>query len=58
MDPGKRDEEAVKRRPTTRQPPASTRQPKDRGDDSLDDVERATPQGERDFDPNVNQRPR
>jgi hypothetical protein len=58
MDPKTRDHESRKRRPKTERPPATTRTPK--GDERQDpgDVERATERGEREFDPNVNQRPR
>jgi hypothetical protein len=56
MDPKSR--EPKKDRPKTHRPPATARTPK--GDESQDvgDVERATQRDERDFDPNVNQRPR
>lgn len=55
-DPKTRD--TKKQRPRTERPPAAARRPK--GDESQDsgDVERATQRGEREFDPNVNQRPR
>jgi hypothetical protein len=58
MDPKTRDHESRKGRPKTERPPATARTPKggERGD--AGDVERATQRGERDFDPNVNQRPR
>ena len=58
MDPKTRDHDTEKGRPKTERPPAAARRPK--GDENQDtgDVERATQRGERDFDPNVNQRPR
>jgi hypothetical protein len=57
MDPKTRDHESKKRRPKTERPPATVRTPK--GDQRQDpgDIERATERGEREFDPNVNQRP-
>lgn len=56
MDPKTRD--SKKGRPKTERPPATARTPK--GGESQDegDIERATQRDERDFDPNVNQRPR
>ena len=58
MDPKARDQESKRGRPKTERPPATARTPK--GDEGRDvgDIERATQRGERDFDPNVNQRPR
>jgi hypothetical protein len=41
-----------------RQPPATARTRKDNERQDAGDIERATERGERDFDPNVNQRPR
>ena len=57
MDPKTRDNEPKKDRPKT-EPPATGRTPKGGEDPDAGDIERATPRGERDFDPNVNQRPR
>ena len=50
--------EPKKDRPKTERPPETARTPK--GDESQEpsDTERATQRGDRDFDPNVNQRPR
>jgi hypothetical protein len=56
MDP--RTRESKKDRPKTERPPAAARTPKGGEDQDTGDVERATRRGERDFDPNVNQRPR
>lgn len=49
-----------KGRPKTARPPNTARKPKEtsRDDRSPGDIERATERSERDFDPNVNQRPR
>ena len=55
MDPKTR--EPRKEWPKTEQPPAA-RLPKGGESEDVGDVERATRRGERDFDPNVNQRPR
>ena len=55
MDPETR--EPKKDRSKTERPPA-TRSPKGGEGEDVGDVERATKRGERDFDPNVNQRPR
>jgi hypothetical protein len=58
MDPKTRDHETKKRRPKIEWPPATVGTPKgDEGED-VGHIERATQRGERDFDPNVNQRPR
>ena len=56
MDPKTR--EPKKDRPKTDRPPATARTPKGNEEQDPGDVERATQRGERDFDPNVNQRPR
>jgi hypothetical protein len=56
MDPKTR--EPKKDRPKTERPPATTRTPKDNEGQGPGDVERTTGRDERDFDPNVNQRPR
>jgi hypothetical protein len=56
MDPKTR--ELKKDRPKTERPPATARTPKGNEGQDPGDVERATERGERDFDPNVNQRPR
>jgi len=56
MDPKTR--EPRNDRPKTERPPATTRTPKGGESEDVGDVERATQRGERDFDPNVNQRPR
>ena len=56
MDPKAR--EPKKDRPKTERPPATARTPKGGERQDPGDVERATHRGERDFDPNVNQRPR
>lgn len=62
-----RDEEAATMDPKTREPkkgrpkaeqPPTVRTPKDGESQDVGDVERATQRGEREFDPNVNQRPR
>ena len=55
MDPKTR--EPKKGRPKAEQPP-TVRTPKDGESQDVGDVERATQRGEREFDPNVNQRPR
>jgi hypothetical protein len=49
-----------KDRPKTERPPVTARKPKEtnRDDRKAGDMERATERSERDFDPNVNQRPR
>jgi hypothetical protein len=60
------DEEAATMDPKThdpkkdrpQRPPTTVRTPKGGESEDVGDVERATPRGERDFDPNVNQRPR
>ena len=56
MDPKTR--EPKKDRPKTERPPATVRTPKVDERQDPGDVERATERGEREFDPNVNQRPR
>ena len=56
MDPNTHDPK--KDRPKTERPPTTVRTPKGGESEDVGDVERATPRGERDFDPNVNQRPR
>ena len=56
MDPKTR--EPKKDRPKTERPPATIRTPKGNERQGPGDVERATQRGEREFDPNVNQRPR
>lgn len=56
MDPKTREPD--KDRPKTERPPATIRTPKGGESQDVGDIERATPRRERDFDPNVNQRPR
>lgn len=56
MDPKTR--ESKKGRPRTERPPATVRTPKGGESQDAGDIERAIERGERDFDPNVNQRPR
>ena len=56
MDPKTQDPK--KDRPKTERPPAGARTPKGGEGQEPGDIERATPSRERDFDPNVNQRPR
>jgi hypothetical protein len=56
MDPKTR--EPRKDRPKTERPPATVRTPMRNEGQDVGDVERATQRGEREFDPNVNQRPR
>ena len=58
MDPKTRDHESKKDRPKTERPPATSRTSKSGESQDPGDIERATQRGERDFDPNVNQRPR
>jgi hypothetical protein len=52
--------EPKKDRPKTERPPETARTPKGGSDQGNEpsDTERATQRGDRDFDPNVNQRPR
>ena len=50
--------EPKKRHPKTERPPVTARTPKGGEGHERSDTERATERGERDFDPNVNQRPR
>jgi hypothetical protein len=50
--------EPRKDRPKTERPPATARNPKGGEGQEPVDIERATERGGRDFDPNVNQRPR
>ena len=50
--------EPKKDRPKTERPPETARKPKGGEGQAPSDIERATQRGERDFDPNVNQRPR
>jgi hypothetical protein len=50
--------EPKKDRPKTERPPAAARTPKGGEGQEPGDIERATQRGDRDFDPNVNQRPR
>jgi len=50
--------EPKKRHPKTERPPVTARTPKGGEGHEPSDTERATERGERDFDPNVNQRPR
>jgi hypothetical protein len=47
-----------KDRSKTERPPAGARNPKGGEGQEPGDVERATQRGDRDFDPNLNQRPR
>jgi hypothetical protein len=47
-----------KDRPKTERPPVTARTPKSGVGQEPSDTERATQHGDRDFDPNVNQRPR
>jgi hypothetical protein len=56
MDPKTR--ESRKGRPKTERSPATVRTPKDGESQDAGDIERATQRDERDFDSNVNQRPR
>jgi hypothetical protein len=58
MDPKTRGHETKKDRPKTDRPPATAGTPKRNEGQDVGDVERATQGGEREFDPNVNQRPR
>lgn len=56
MDRKKR--EPKKEGPKTERPPVTARTPKGGEGREPSDTERATQRGDRDFDPNVNQRPR
>ena len=58
MDRKTQGREAKKDRPKTERPPVTARRPKGGGGHEPSDTERATRRGDRDFDPNVNQRPR
>ena len=58
MDRKKEDRRAKEDRPKTERPPATARTPKGEGGREPSDTERATQRSDRDFDPNVNQRPR
>ena len=50
--------EPKKDRPRTEPPPETARKPKGGEGQQPSEIERATGRGSRDFDPNVNQRPR
>jgi len=50
--------EPRKQLPKTERPPVTARKPKGGEGHEPSDTERATERGDRDFDPNVNQRPR
>jgi hypothetical protein len=58
MDRKTQRREPKKDRPKTERPPETARTPKGGEGHEPSDTERATQRSERDFDPNVNQRPR
>jgi hypothetical protein len=58
MDRKTHEREPKKDRPRTERPPVTARRPKGGEGHEPSDTERATQRGDRDFDPNVNQRPR
>ena len=58
MDRKTQKREPKKDRPKTERPPETARTPKGGASQGPGDIERATQRSDRDFDPNVNQRPR
>lgn len=58
MDRKTQGREPKKDRPKTERPPVTARRPKGGEGHEAGDVERATDRGDRNFNPNVNQRPR